>query len=173
MDPRFYSAPNQAEPVFGTKTICTNRSLRLGDGIEGANGNYVLDGLPSPQRNNPKGITLEGGVGRNILLGTPAADTLEGGPHHDGLIGRGGNDKLFGYGGNDNFVPWPSTLKENATVSVDGGDGFDRVYLEGEEANYTFDSCNSSSCKVRSNTDGTLNLRHVEMLIFKSGNKQL
>ena len=173
IDPRFYRAPNQTEPVFGTKTICTNRSLQLGDGMEGANGNYVMDGEPTPQRNSPKGITLEGGNGRNILLGTPAADILEGGPNHDGLIGRGGNDKLFGYGGNDNFVPWPSTSKENTNVTLDGGDGFDRVYLEGEQSNYTFNSCNSSSCEVRSNTNGTLDLRNIEMLIFKSGNKQL
>ena len=172
-DQRFFTTPFKVEPVFGTETICTNRSLRLGDGIEGANGNYVMDGAPSPERNDPKGLTLEGGAGRNILLGTPAADTIQGGPDHDGLIGRGGDDKLFGNGGNDNFVPWASTSKENTTVNVNGGDGFDRIYLEGDESTYTLNNCSSNSCKLRSSANGTLILTNVEMLIFKTSNRKL
>ena len=172
-DPRFYITPNEPEPVFGTKTICTNRSLKNGDGIEGTNGNYVIDGNPSPARSNPKGLTLEGGAGRNILLGTPANDTITGGQDHDGLIGRGGKDKLYGLDGNDNFVPWPSAKKETVKVTADGGDGFDRVYLNGDESSYDLINCNSVSCKVRSNADGILQLSNIEMLVFKKGNKRL
>ena len=172
-DPRFYTAPYEQEPVFGTKTICTNRSLEQGDGIDGANGNYVMDGNPSPDRPNPKGITLEGGEGRNILLGTPANDTITGGPDHDGLIGRGGKDKLYGLGGNDNFVPWPSATEETKKVTVDGGDGFDRVYLNNDESTYNLINCNSNSCKVRSNAGAVLQLSNVEMLVFKMSNKRL
>ena len=172
-DPRFYEAPYEQDPVFGTKTICTNRSLEQGDGIEGANGNYVMDGNPSPERPNPKGITLEGGEGRNILLGTPENDTITGGPDHDGLIGRGGEDKLYGLGGNDNFVPWPSATEETKEVTVDGGDGFDRVYLYNDEATYDLNNCDSTSCTVSSNAGAELQLTNVEMLVFKMSNKRL
>lgn len=172
-DPRYYTAPYEQEPVFGTKTICTNRSLQKGDEIDGANGNYVIDGNPSPDRPNPKGITLEGGAGRNILLGTPANDTLIGGPEHDGLIGRGGKDNLYGLNGNDNFVPWPSATTETMKVTVDGGDGFDRVYLNNDESTYNLTACDSTSCKVDSNANGVLQLSNVEMLVFKMSNKRL
>ena len=172
-DFRFYVAPNEPEPVFGTRTICTNRSLQIGDGIEGANGNYVMDGNPSPTRSDPKGITLEGGEGRNIILGTPADDELKGGPDHDGLIGRGGTDKLDGLAGNDNFVPWPSVTKETTSVTVNGGDGFDRVYLYGDESSYTLTNCTSNTCDVGSGSDGMLQLSNVEMLIFKTSNRRL
>ena len=172
-DPRYYTAPYEQEPIFGTKTVCTNRSLKKGDGIDGANGNYVLDGNPSPDRSNPKGITLEGGAGRNILLGTPANDTLIGGPDHDGLIGRGGKDKLYGLDGNDNFVPWPSATEETMKVTVDGGDGFDRVYLNNDESTYSLMECDSTSCTVRSNKNSVLELSYVEMLVFENSNKRL
>jgi len=133
----------------------------------------VMDGNPSPTRNDPKGVTIEGGAGRNILLGTPADDILRGGPDHDGLIGRGGKDKLYGFDGNDNFVPWPSAKKQTTRVTVDGGDGFDRVYLYSDEASYTLNNCTSSSCKVTSDSDGALELFNIEMLIFKTRNRRL
>jgi len=173
-DLRFFYALTEPEPVFGTTTICTNRSLELGDGIEGANGNYVLDGHPTPTRANPEGggVTLVGGVGRNILLGTPADDILEGGPDHDGLIGRGGSDELFGNAGNDNIVPWVSTSAETTTVTINGGEGFDRVYLKDIEANYSLD-CSDGPCKLQSNSGGKLILSNVEMLMFKTSTNRL
>jgi prepilin-type N-terminal cleavage/methylation domain-containing protein len=171
-DPRYYIAPTESI-VFGTKTICTNRSLQFGDGIEGANGNYVIDGNPSPIRSHPRGLTLEGGAGRNILLGTPADDTLKGGPDHDGLIGRGGKDKLYGFDGNDNFVPWPSETNENENVIVNGGDGFDRIYLNNKKSSYSLNHCDSNSCKVTSASNGVLELSNVEMLVFKASNQRL
>jgi hypothetical protein len=171
-DPRFYITPDESN-VFGTKTICTNRSLKIGDGIAGANTNYVLDGNPSPTRSDPQGITLEGGDGRNILLGTTSDDILIGGPDHDGLIGRGGADTLEGLEGNDNFVPWPSANEETTSVTVNGGDGFDRVYLYGDESTYTLINCTSRNCEVSSNSDSVLELSNVEMLIFKTNNKRL
>ena len=173
-DLRFYYAEDELEPVFGTTTICTNRSLMLNDGIAGANGHYVIDGYPTPTRNNPQGggVTLEGGARRNILLGTPADDTLVGGPNHDGLIGRGGNDELYGNEGNDNIVPWVSNSAETTTVTIDGGDGFDRVYLKDIEANYDL-NCNRNSCNLRSNSGGKLILSNVEILMFQASTNRL
>ena len=171
---RVYTAPINPEPAFGTETICTNRSLKIGDGIKGANGNYVMDANPTPGRENAKGVKVNGGTeGRNILLGTSANDTLQGGPHHDALIARGGDDFLSGEAGNDSFVPWPSITQQNSTVSVDGGMGFDRVYLNDVESSYTLTSCSSRTCRVRSNTNGSLKLTSVEMLVFQSSSRRL
>ena len=171
-DPRFYIAPMESR-VFGTKTICTNRSLESNDGIEGSNTNYVMDGNPSPTRSNSEGVTIQGGEGRNILLGTTSADTLRGGPDHDGLIGRGGTDTLEGHGGNDNFVPWPSANEETSSVSIDGGEGFDRVYLNSDESSYSLINCTSRSCEVNSNSNGELDLSNVEMLVFRTSSKRI
>ena len=155
------------ESVFGTTTICTNRSVRLGDGIRGDNRNYVMDGEPTPNRSGNHGVILEGGIiGRNILLGTSNDDTLRGGDDNDGLIGRGGRDFLFGGKGNDNFVPWPSASKQNSDVNIDGGENFDRVYLDGSQSSYSRNACTNSSCNIRSNSGGTLYLSNVEMVIY-------
>ena len=172
-DPRFYAAPVLTEPVFGTSTICTNRTVKLGDGMEGANGNYVMDGQPTPDRDTTKGISLTGGLGRNILLGTTVSDTLQGGPDHDGLIGRGGNDHLLGEAGNDSFVPWISASESTDNVTVDGGSGFDRVYLQGPEPNYSLSPCSVSHCILRSTAGGSLHLADIEMLVFQSSTKRL
>ncbi len=153
--------------VFGTTTICTNRSVRSGDGMRGGNRNYVMDGEPTPNRSGNSGVVLEGGIiGRNILLGTSNDDTLKGGESNDGLIGRGGRDFLFGGNGNDNFVPWPSISKQNDDVDVDGGEGYDRVYLNGRKSSYSLNTCSISSCNIRSSAAGTLYLTNTEMVIY-------
>ena len=146
-DPRYYPAPAS---YFGTYTICTNRPYSESDGMEGTvPGNYVMDGNPTPDRSGPEGINLTGGSeGRNILLGTPSDDVLKGGSNHDALIGRGGNDELRGNNGNDSILPWSSTTQEmGSLVVVSGGDGFDRVYLTGEQSTYLLSgSCNRGEC---------------------------
>ena len=58
-------------------------------------------------------------------------------------------------------------------VTVDGGDGFDRVYLNNDESTYNLTACDSTSCKVGSNANGVLQLSNVEMLVFKMSNKRL
>ena len=121
----------------------------------------------------PLGISLYGGAGRNILLGTPADDTLQGGPDHDGLIGRGGADRLRGQAGNDSLVPWDSASGTDHSVSVDGGEGFDRVYLPEPESAYSLSGCNSQACIIRSGVGGTLHLSNVEMLVFPNSTKRL
>ena len=172
--PRFYTAPFEPGTIFGTNTICTNRSLKIGDRITGANSNYVIDANPTPGRNDAKGVKVNGGTeGRNILLGTSANDTLTGGDYHDALIGRGGDDLLSGNGDNDSFVPWPSITQESSTVSINGGMGFDRVYLKGEESTYTLLGCSSNYCRIGSSGGGRLTLTDVELLVFKSSSLRL
>ena len=173
--PRVYEAPTQPGSVFGTDTICTNRSLVMNDEIDGANGNYVMDGNPTPGRSNPQTVILKGGEGRNILLGTPVADRMEGGPKHDALIGRGGNDTLMGNAGNDSLLPWSSASQETSTVSINGGNGFDRVYLNDDESAYILSSANciSSYCLKSISGGGTLKLSNVEQLVYKQSVRNL
>ena len=173
--PRVYEAPTQSGSVFGTDTICTNRSLVKNDEIDGANGNYVMDGNPTPGRNDPKTVLLKGGEGRNILLGTPAADSMEGGPKHDALIGRGGNDTLVANEGNDSLLPWSSTSQETSIVSIDGGNGFDRVYLVDDESAYSLSNtnCSSTYCLQSNAGGGKLKLSNVEQLVFKQSVRNL
>ena len=172
-DDRFYQANQQQEPVFGTETICTNRPYSYSQGMQGSNGNYVLNGNPTPNRNNPTPVTLIGGQnGRNILLGTPADDIMKGGEKHDALIGRGGNDQLFGNGGNDSFLPWSDASEEaGSSIMVNGGQGFDRVYLKGKESSYLLaPDCDDQSCEVSSNGNNNiiLSLTSVEQIIFEN-----
>ena len=164
-------------PVFGTDSICTNRPYIDGAKVTGGNGNYVINGYPNPSRPNAAeaGVTLQGGThGRNILLGTSTNDTLEGGKKHDALIGRGGNDLLNGYEGNDSILPWTSTSQESGETTVNGGDGFDRVYLKNSASTYTLlpeqsrEECDNIYCKVESQTgNGILHLYSIEQIIFK------
>ena len=166
------------ESLFGTKTYCTNRELRAQDRIRGFNnqnnyivGNYVMDGSPTPGRqNNDNGIDLAGGEGRNVLLGTSLNDKIRGGPEHDALVGRGGSDVLEGLEGDDSIIPFSENSTETDVVEVDGGEGFDRVYMQENQSNYSTTNCNSSGCdiKVRLSGEGaTANLSNVEQLIFK------
>jgi prepilin-type N-terminal cleavage/methylation domain-containing protein len=177
-DDSFYVAGGREEPAFGTETICTNRPYSYSQGIQGSNGNYVLDGNPTPSRNNPSRVTLIGGKqGRNILLGSPADDFMMGGEKHDALIGRGGNDQLDGNDGNDSFLPWSNTSQQNgSTISINGGKGFDRVYLKGNQNTYQLaGDCDDKTCEVRLSTGNKiiLNLTSVEQIIFNNGIKNL
>ena len=172
-DDSFYEAGEREEPAFGTETICTNRPYSYSQGMQGANGNYVMDGNPTPKRNNPSRVTLIGGQrGRNILLGSPADDFMEGGEKHDALIGRGGNDQLDGKGGNDSFLPWSETSQQaGSTISINGGVGFDRVYLKGNQNTYLLaPKCDDITCEVRlsSSNQIILNLRSIEQIIFNN-----
>ena len=171
--PTLYIAPNKPEPAFGTDSICTNRPYFENAEITGANGNYVMNGNPTPIQNSAPaanaGVTINGSkIGRNILLGTPAIDKLVGGEENDALIGRGGNDELFGGKGNDNILPWSSSSQEIGSVSVDGGDGFDRIYLKDRNTSYDLSpTCNRVYCKVETKTgNGSLRLTSIEQIIF-------
>lgn len=172
-DDSFYVASEREEPAFGTETICTNRPYSYSQGMQGVNGNYVMDGNPTPNRNNPSRVTLIGGQqGRNILLGSPADDFIEGGEKHDALIGRGGNDQLEGKGGNDSFLPWSETSQQaGSTISINGGTGFDRVYLKGDQNTYLMaPKCDDNTCEVRLSSSNKIILRliSVEQIIFNN-----
>ena len=130
-----------------------------------------MDGNPTPsQQNNNFGITLEGGEGRNVLLGTSQKDTIIGGPEHDALIGRGGSDTLKGLEGDDSIIPFSTSSSEFDVVEVDGGKGFDRVYFQKNKSDHVITTCTDGSCDITIRLPATgakTNLSNIEQLIFK------
>ena len=47
-----YEAKYRLGSVFGTESVCTNRPFIKGATLAGNNGNYVIDGNPTPERSN-------------------------------------------------------------------------------------------------------------------------
>lgn len=68
------------------------------------------------------GRVVDGGFGRDRLVGTKAADDMSGGSGSDRLSGEGGRDRLDGGSGNDRVEGGGGDDR------LDGGDGDDRVY---------------------------------------------
>ena len=176
--PKKYIVPSSTTPKAKTTTICTNRAVKNGDSITGGDANYVIDASPTPTQAVDGGVTINGGdSGRNILLGTESADTINGGAFDDVVVGRGGGDVLNGDAGNDNFLPWGSIntkSKSSSNVTINGGLGLDRVYFNGRSNSFAFsNTCKSSQCTVTSSQGGRAVLRSVEVLVFEDTAQRL
>lgn len=172
--PNPFSVPYQAVTLSDNITVC---SLRNGDHITGSSANDVIDGLPQPQQINQThpGVTINGGSGRNVLLGTPGPDTLIGGSDDDTLIGRGGSDNLNGGDGNNSYLPWPDldSTSNLANTTIIGGLGLDIVYLIGNRSDFSNSAgCTRNSCSI-SAKGGDLTMTGVDVIIFKDGRVDL
>ena len=96
-------------------------TIRLGAGAD------VFDGQP-PAIGTPDStatFTVDGGAGRDSLMGGPAADSLAGGPGADSLVGGGGADTLTGGSGTDtvgfsSFAFVPNHDDGPISVTLDG-----------------------------------------------------
>lgn len=169
-EPKPFAVPYQAVTLSDNITVC---SLRNGDNITGSEANDVIDGMPQPQAAGQTypGVTIQGGSGRNVLLGTPGPDVLSGGSGDDTLVGRGGSDQLQGGGGNNSFLPWPDlqTVSSLGNTSISGLGGLDVVYLRGNKNEFTGTSgCSRSSCQIKAK-GGTLSMTGVDVVIFRDG----
>ncbi len=69
--------------------------------------------------------SIRTGIGDDTLYGGAGADTLIGGDGNDVLYGGDGGDALYGGAGND------SLHIDVSDTTIQGGDGFDRIYVEG------------------------------------------
>ncbi|WP_162619508.1 Ig-like domain-containing protein [Salinicola peritrichatus] len=103
----------------------------LGDNdniIEGTSANETLDGGSDSQRlyGYEGNDTLNGGDGADLLRGGAGNDTLNGGAGNDLLIDGNGSD-IFDAGAGDDLI----VASGNGFASVDGGDGFDTLLLDG------------------------------------------
>lgn len=99
-----------------------------------------VTGGPGPNRIDASGVftddftslttvTLSGGAGDDIIIGTVLADTIYGGPGNDTLIGGKGDDILDGGPGDDLFI-WRNG--DNSDL-IEGGDGYNVVHVIGAE----------------------------------------
>lgn len=172
--PNPFSVPYQAVTLSDNITVC---SLRNGDQITGSSANDVIDGLPQPQQTNQPypGVTINGGSGRNVLLGTPGPDTIIGGSDDDTLIGRGGADSLNGGAGNNSYLPWPDLTSTTnlANAAISGGSGLDIVYLRGNRSDFSNTTgCSKNSCSI-SAKGGTITMSGIDVIIFKDGRVDL
>ena len=126
--------------------ICGNGG---GDAITGGSGNDVIEA------GDPGSSQLNGNEGNDTLSGSDSDDTLFGGDGDDLLIGRGGNDVLNGGAGTNNYLPG---LDRNSGPcdrdTVNGGSGYDIIYLQGNSSKYSYIPCAPSRCRVQRNDSG-------------------
>jgi len=114
VEPGAGCATNSVDATTGCPTTgVTKLSVRLGD----LNDELKSVG-PALQVDLPAAMTLQvdGGTGKDSLIGTPRNDELTGGSGADKVYGSGGKDKLKGGSGNDRLTGFGT---------LDGGTGND------------------------------------------------
>ena len=122
-----------------------------------------LNGLLRSVYPNLTRISLNGGAGNDIIIGSDFDDSISGGLGNDMLIGGSGNDSLRGEDGNDSLVGsagqdsifgglGADTLNGNAgDDQLDGGDGNDQ--LSGGPGNDLLDGGSGSGDLLFESTD--------------------
>ena len=113
-------------------------------GVEANDGNDTVAGTNGLAANGLVSIIADGGVGDDRLTGGDTNDELEGGPGGDQLNGGAGDDTLHAgvgntdilEGGAGNDVMLWSAIHGNLTFL--GGDGIDRLVVNGSSASDTF-----------------------------------
>jgi len=166
-------------------TVC---SLLDGGAITGGNRNDVIDGMPQPEAQGQSypGVTIEGGDGSNVLLGSYGSDTINGGSGDDIIVGRGGSDTLNGGGGQNRYLPWPSindpqvtNLETIETTAITGGPALDTVYFRGNKSDFSgVGNCTKASGCTITPTNPNLKLKldlhaGIDVLVFRDGRQDL
>jgi hypothetical protein len=133
------------------------------------------------------GAVINGGAGRDVLIGSPLADQLYGGRGTDVLRGRGGDDRLYdaspraslGSGDLAPFFQPPLDQTSFAPAAVpltdlarrrdrfDGGRGYDTVSYEGRAAGITVDLADASAAGAEDS------VREVEFALGGTGDDRL
>src|SRR5881296_3921901 len=89
------------------------------------------------------------------------AKPIQGTKQADPFAGTAGDDTIQGKDGNDSFV---ATAGND---SIDGGNGIDTITFGGNFSDYAFSIKGTGNNKVTvSNTNGTTDLKNVEILKF-------
>ena len=99
--------------------------------INGLDGHDVIDASAVDAGGQP--LTLDGGLGDDILLGGVAGDTLRGGDNDDVLIGGSGLDALDG-GLGENVVIQDGTNVTSGIVSIFGNDAANTLTISRDAA---------------------------------------
>lgn len=128
---------NDIIDVYGSGTSATVIGLNTRVNVtnsEGANDALVInalggnDGLTATTV--PAGVvklTLDGGAGDDVILGSQGADVIFGGAGDDFVFGDNGNDTVF-LGADDDVFQW---APGDGNDTVEGGDGTDNLMFFG------------------------------------------
>ena len=147
-----------------------------GDSITGSDANDIIEA------GDAGSSTLTGAAGNDVLRGTDDADTLIGGTGNDVLVGRGGDDKLVGGIEEEDISDEQNIyLPGDGNDVIEGGQGLDIVFFNGNQDEYTIvdtaDSpCDRESCKVEIIKDDitqTKIINNSEILIFNDARLDL
>jgi hypothetical protein len=144
--------------VSGSSTLAmTNSGSMLGDVTFGS-GNDQYDGAQGHLAG-----TVFGGGGDDVLEGGAGRDNLDGGTGNDVLVGGAGDDSL--------------TASSTTTVTIDGGEGRDRMFLggvlnagdtvDGGSGNDTLSLAGDYSAGLVFSNDTVTN---VERIVLSNGN---
>ncbi len=132
------------------KIVFNGATLTGGSTANGGGGDDTLDGQLST---GP--VSLVGGDGNDIVIGSEFSDTLDGGIGNDRLFGLGSDDTMIGGAGNDSLIGGADndrlveTVNGNATITntkITGGNGTDtlsqmeEIEITGNDGNNSLDA---------------------------------
>jgi Ca2+-binding RTX toxin-like protein len=111
-------------------------------------------------------LTIDGGAGNDLLIGSRGADTLLGGAGNDTIAGFFGNDLAFLGEGSDTFIWNPG----DGSDVVEGQGGYDRLLFNGSNAAEAIDiSANGERAQFfRNVANVTMDLNDVERISFNA-----
>src|SRR5262249_4335729 len=143
-------------------------------GSEAANDQLVVKGLGGNDTLNAatlaanvvNNLTLDGGTGNDVLLGSHGVDFLFGGDGNDFIDGNQGDDRALMGAGNDVFQWDPG----DGSDIVEGGDGRDTMLFNGANIDEKIDiSANGERVRfVRDIGNITMDLNDVERIDFNA-----
>ena len=162
--------------VFGTGTSASVVGLPVLvniSGAEGASDSLVVNGLGGDDGLTASTLpaeiiklTLDGGTGRDTILGSQGADMLLGGDGDDFVDGQQGNDTVLLGAGDDQFQCDPG----DGSDTLEGQDGVDSMLFFGANISENIDiSANGSRVRfVRDIANVTMDLGGVEQIEFRA-----
>lgn len=142
--------------------------------VSGSNNNDYLNGGTVGET-----VKLFGNAGADTLLGSIASDYLHGGSGNDMIIGGGGNDVIDGHTGADDLSGsgGDDAFFVDHLDTIDGGSGYDRIYVRGYSADTNFDlgaaSIEYASGSVANDTFNAASSTVTVKLIGRTGNDTL
>ena len=111
-------------------------------------------------------LTLDGGAGNDVIIGSRGADTLIGGDGNDTITGGLGKDTAFLGNGDDRFVWNPG----DGSDVVDGQAGFDQLVFVGSDGNEVMNIADNGSHVLLTRDLGnvTMDLNSVENVVINA-----
>ncbi|MBD2073320.1 calcium-binding protein [Phormidium sp. FACHB-592] len=143
-------------------------SLQKVEGIDRLviNGNGDNDTISAATLVTPVNLTIDGGAGNDILIGSNLADVFLGGDGNDFVDGRRGDDVAFLGTGNDVFLWNPG----DGNDTIEGQAGIDEMLFNGNAANETIDiSANGGRARFfRDVANVAMDTNDVERITFNA-----